>query len=510
MYYMRVVATNPSPSWDNLGSLVHLTIGHPDSLPPTITPDDTIVCNSVITAITINPYNTYTTGSEYEWYSPWLNSGAPFLWPYNPILINWNGSPPGTYWFTVRELNNGCYGPWSDTVYIDVIGIPSQVISGPVNVCVGDTVTYTTSFLAGTYYNWTSTSLSIIDTANNEVTVVFNTVGTATLDLFALNQCGQSNGTKTITVNPLPAPPVITQDNNVLTSSAATSYQWYLNGIIIPGATSQTLVITQLGMYAVEISNSNGCKAIDSIAAIPFSSFSTPDPLICEKFCIDYEDQSTTNPTAWQWSFPGGVPSSSNDQDPTNICYDIPGVYDVTLIVTTSSGTDTITYVDYITVYPTPPTPVITQNGNVLTCSPAAAYQWQFNTADIPGATNQSYTATQSGFYTVLATDANGCVNSGSKDVEVTGIEEWNEESLIIYPTLSNGNFYIEWLNSMAGEEIYVQVTNSLGQAVFSSTEHISSSNWKKEMKLGNMPRGIYFVSVTSEEKKVVLKVIFE
>jgi hypothetical protein len=66
-------------------------------------------------------------------------------------------------------------------VYIQVIGIPSQVIVGPVSVCVGDTVTYTTTFLAGTYYSWTGTLLNIIDTANNEVTVVFDTAGTAHL-----------------------------------------------------------------------------------------------------------------------------------------------------------------------------------------------------------------------------------------------------------------------------------------------------------------------------------------
>ncbi len=130
MYYMRIIATNPSPSWDSLGTLIHLTIGHPDSIPPTITPDDTIVCNSVISGITISPFYGYTMGSQYQWYSPSFNNGQPFIWKYNPLLINWNGAPIGNYWFTVRELNYGCWGPWSDTVYVHVIGIPSQVIAG--------------------------------------------------------------------------------------------------------------------------------------------------------------------------------------------------------------------------------------------------------------------------------------------------------------------------------------------------------------------------------------------
>lgn len=510
VYYMRVIATDPSPSSDSLGTLIHLTIGHPDSIPPTITPDDTLVCNNVISGITINPYNVYTKGSQYEWYSPSFNYGQPFIWDYNPLLINWNGAPIGTYWFTVRELNYGCVGPWSDTVYVEVIGVPSQVITGPASVCVGDTVTYTTTFLAGTYYEWTGTLLNIIDTANNEVTVVFDTVGTAHLDLFALNDCGQSNGTKTITVHALPTPPVITQNLDTLTSTSANGYQWYLDGIIIPGATSQTLLISQTGTYVVVVSNSNGCEAADTLTVSPYISFAATDPSVCEKFCVNYEDQSTNNPISWQWSFPGGSPSSSTDQNPASICYSIPGVYDVTLITTNANGIDTLTHSNYITVYSTPPLPTIMQNGYVLTSSPAYAYQWQYNSYDIPGATNQSYTVIQSGLYTVLVMDTSGCASSSSMEVLISGIIEPNDESILITPSLSNGSFSIEWLNGLTTNKLLVEVTNSLGQKVFASEEHISSSTGKKEINLGNVAHGMYFVSVTAGEKRMVLKVMFE
>src|SRR5262249_55481423 len=140
------------------------------------------------------------------------------------------------------------------------------------------------------------------------------------------------------------------------------------------------------------------------------------------KFCTNFFDQSTNNPTSWQWSFPGGTPSSSTEQNPTNICYNLPGTYDVTLITTNAYGSDTLTLNNYITVYATPPFPTITQNGNTLTCTPAyTAYQWQLNAVDIPGATQQSYTYTQNGLYTVLAYDSNGCSNYAN--IEITGVE---------------------------------------------------------------------------------------
>lgn len=55
---------------------------------------------------------------------------------------------------------------------------------------------------------------------------------------------------------------------------------------------------------------------------------------------------------SWQWSFPGGVPSSSTDRNPTNIRYDVPGTYDVTLSAYSICCSDTKTKIGYITVLP--------------------------------------------------------------------------------------------------------------------------------------------------------------
>lgn len=56
-----------------------------------------------------------------------------------------------------------------------------------------------------------------------------------------------------------PAIPTITSNGNVLTSSAATTYQWFVDGILIPGATSQSHTATISGAYVVQVTDSNGC-----------------------------------------------------------------------------------------------------------------------------------------------------------------------------------------------------------------------------------------------------------
>lgn len=230
-------------------------------------------------------------------------------------------------------------------------------------------------------------------------------------------------------------------------------------------------------------------------------SFSSSDTSVCEKFCVSFFDSSANNPATWQWIFPGGSPSSSTLQNPAGICYDAPGIYDVTLITTSANGTDTLTLPSFITVFATPPFPSITQAGYTLTSSAATSYQWQLNSVDIPGATNQSYNVLQSGLYTVIAGDSNGCVNSASWNVLITAITEISHKNIFISPNPSNGHFTIELLNMESSLNLLIHVRNSYGQIIFTSFENIISADWKKDLDLRKFPNGIYFIEVKTENE---------
>ncbi|HYV90619.1 MAG TPA: T9SS type A sorting domain-containing protein [Chitinophagales bacterium] len=298
--------------------------------------------------------------------------------------------------------------------------------------------------------------------------------------------------------------------------NAGSSFLWS------DGSVSQTLLISAAGIYSVAVSDGT-CTGVDTIVVSTINcnqlpAFAASDTDVCEKFCVDYFDL-TLNSFEWHWTFEGGSPSSSTNQNPTSICYNFPGTYDVTLIFTNANGTDTLTLPDYLTVYATPPPPAITQAGYTLTSSAANSYQWQFNSTDIPGATNQSYTVLQSGYYTVIVGDANGCINSWTTYVLISGIEDADDEAgIFIYPNPSSGSFIVEWLNGLMADEVQIDVVNTLGQIIFSSADapSIGTSSFsegmhsdKKEIDLSNMVSGVYFIEIKTTNvfarKKILL-----
>ncbi|MFD2822323.1 T9SS type A sorting domain-containing protein [Lacinutrix iliipiscaria] len=83
----------------------------------------------------------------------------------------------------------------------------------------------------------------------------------------------------------------------------------------------------------------------------PSAAFSADNETICldTNNMVTFTDETVPTATSWSWTFEGGTPATSTDQNPT-VTYAADGTYDVTLEVTNSFGTDTVTLTDYISV----------------------------------------------------------------------------------------------------------------------------------------------------------------
>ncbi len=141
-------------------------------------------------------------------------------------------------------------------------------------------------------------------------------------------------------------------------------------------------------------------------------------------------------------------------------------------------------------------------------CSSAVTgNQWYFNGNPIPGATSQTYTATQSGPYAVQTTNANGCsatstvfnfINTGIEIVEV-------QNTLLLVPNPNHGIFTLE-ISSESGQlpAGEIEIYNLMGEKIW--TGEITGR--ATVIDITTQPAGIYFASVSLAGGKKVVKVI--
>jgi len=85
------------------------------------------------------------------------------------------------------------------------------------------------------------------------------------------------------------------------------------------------------------------------------AQFSVAHRDVCAGETVQFSDQSYNAATGWTWSFPGGSPATSTQQNPA-VTYTTPGTYAVTLTATDGTTTDGETKNGYITVVATPTT----------------------------------------------------------------------------------------------------------------------------------------------------------
>lgn len=70
------------------------------------------------------------------------------------------------------------------------------------------------------------------------------------------------------------------------------------------------------------------------------ADFSVNKTSICAGTQVQFTDETFNAATGWTWTFTGGVPETSFDQNPT-VVYNTPGYYNVTLVATDGSSSDT-------------------------------------------------------------------------------------------------------------------------------------------------------------------------
>jgi hypothetical protein len=158
------------------------------------------------------------------------------------------------------------------------------------------------------------------------------------------------------------------------------------------------------------------------------------------------------------------------------------------------------------------PSMAVTQNGMVLTsAATGATYQWldcNNNFMPIPGATNAVYTATANGSYAVKVTSlANGCSDTSACILlQATGLAYQSLENRItVYPDPTTDQATVHLGKTY--DQVTLQLTNNLGQTLLQLQErHIDVM----KLRLAGYPPGLYFITVSADGEKAVMKLMKE
>lgn len=163
-----------------------------------------------------------------------------------------------------------------------------------------------------------------------------------------------------------------------------------------------------------------------------------------------------------------------------------------------------------MTFHPKPDVPVITRNGNTLSSTAAATYQWVRNGGAIPLATSQDYTATANGVYFVIVTNGFGCTAlSDTLRVTLVSVDEplAGKFTVDVYPNPSHDVFT---LSCTAGSRQHLRLTvrDILGRVVLEQSIEHNGVYTLQRVDLSALPDGIFYLrleNATVQHTRVLL-----
>ncbi len=164
----------------------------------------------------------------------------------------------GIFTVTVQD-GIGCAATSDPDTIVFSPAQPTIVPAGPIALCAPDSAKLDAGGGFATY-QWLNNGTAI--PGMTAETASITTSGSYTVQVTNSAGCSGTSAPVAVNIDPVPPKPVITSANNILSSTPAHTYQWFLNDTLIAGATGQTFTPQTGGSYTVMITDSSGCSSI--------------------------------------------------------------------------------------------------------------------------------------------------------------------------------------------------------------------------------------------------------
>ena len=239
----------------------------------------------------------------------------------------------GIYTLQVSS-SNGCTATSTPTTVTLLSATTPTITSanGQFSFCQGQSLTLNAS-IGLINYQWYLNNTAIAGA--NTASLVVTQTGSYTVNVGSANGCNTSSASTIINLLPLPTAQV-TPSGPILicnavpallqVASGASTYQWYNAGVIIAGATSNTLAAAQTGYYNVIITNATGCTAISNTVVVSFNtgisvSIYNNNLIPCDGDVVYLSTTQNYNQISW-----------NTGEDGIQISVTTPGIYKVTVV----------------------------------------------------------------------------------------------------------------------------------------------------------------------------------
>ncbi len=436
-------------------------------------------------------YDTYPENQNY--------SGYQGCWGVYPYLPSGN--------IIASDISHGLYILSADSISFrapEPFDAGIELVSGSPSACEGDTISLAAGAPGLLSYEW------LLDGEHLAFGAELPAVMPGAYQLVASNGvCTKISEAFQLEFSPLPeaelgdspfiycgeAPPAIT------TPSRGDNFNWYLNGELVEDSHSETLEIIEGGFYQVEVF-SNSCSRLSEELEVILGQMPSPSLNIIfpGTFCAGSDTVEI---------------DAAGSGNQFYIIYEensaLADTFNNTYAISTSGLYQIEAYTDYCSLrleplevaFNAPVVPTLTIEGNVLSSSPASAYQWYQDGAPISGATGRSYAAEESGLYSVETTDANGCMaRSETVLLEVaTGINILTDKGVKVYPNPVEGRLFLEASTPPRA----FRLLGADGKMI-TGWRHWSSEPYSIEM--GTLPSGIYLVQLLFKEGVGSLRIV--
>ena len=264
-----------------------------------------------------------------------------------------------------------------------------------------------------------------------------------------------------------------------------------------------TVTYPTAGNYPVtiQVTNANGTNSntVSNYVLVnqaPVVVISPSSPIICVGSSVTL---LASGANSYTWNNGLGAGPSKTVSPATTTIYTVTGSNGLAC-----DAQQTIT----VTVNPNPIVPSITQNSNVLSVQVAGSYtyQWYLNGNALPGQTNSTIQFNESGTYSVMITDNNGCSTYSSNfNAQLNTILENTDQPITIYPNPNAGSFHIDLPEGVAFNA--VTVTDTYGKLVNANYTESASGLF---VNLSSIARGVYFLNYQINDRWFTNRIVVQ